>query len=89
MFYTLKINALKTSRMADKPGHAVTVKFNKDASHGKIHFVALDHRMASNIYYRQTGILHDSNYQIEVACYDNSEDIVYMNTKEIILKHPA
>ncbi|MBL6447141.1 hypothetical protein JMN32_12540 [Fulvivirga sp. 29W222] len=81
MFYTLKINAVHGSSTPDRS--EVTIKFNKDHQHGKIHFIALDHKMTSNIYRRKTGQQTADKYQVEITCYDNQQRVTYLNSREI------
>ncbi|GAA0890513.1 hypothetical protein GCM10009122_01910 [Fulvivirga kasyanovii] len=81
MFYTLKINAVHGNSTPTE--NEVTIKFNKAPQHGKIHFVALDHKMASNIYRRKTGHQKADKYQVEITCYDNEQRVTYLNSREI------
>lgn len=84
MFYILKINALNSEETTTDPG--VIIKYNKDPHHGKIHFIALDHKMASNIYKRKSGHPEADRYRIQITCYDGHRNVTYLNTREVCYK---
>lgn len=79
-FYILKITASNTT---DPESREVIIRYDKDLKHGKIHFLALDYKMASNLYSRNTGQEPPEILNVDVTCYNERGQIAFYNSRTL------